>query len=234
MSGGRRPAPSLAAATAAILRKDLLLELRSFQTATITAIFTTSTFLIFHFALNRDRLAGDLAGGVFWVTVLFASSLTINRLLSNERAQGGWEGLLMAPVNRNTIFLAKATYLFMALTLLEIFAFGLLALMLLEPRLDAAMLALLPICLLVNIGLATIGTLISALAASTSARELLVPLMTLPLFIPLMIGAAQATAPLLAATPQVVDLAKWLGLMGLYDAVFFMLAIAVFDYVIGD
>jgi heme exporter protein B len=96
------------------------------------------------------------------------------------------------------------------------------------------MLALIPICLLVNLGLATIGTLISALATSTSARELLVPLMTLPLFIPVLIGASQATMPLFEKAPHVVDLGKWLALIGLYDAVFVMLAIAVFEYLVDD
>lgn len=230
----KRTGPSLLAAAGAILRKDLRLELRSFETLSVTAIFTTATFMIFHFALNRDRLAGDLAAGVFWVTVLFASSLTIGRLVAGEKLQGGWEAVLTAPINRNAILLAKGTYLFLVLTVLEIFAFTLFGVMLLEPPLDAVMLVLIPICLLVNLGLATIGTLISALASSTSARDLLVPLMTLPLFIPLMIGAAQATAPLLATTPEILEIGKWLGLIALYDAVFVMLATAVFDYIVGD
>lgn len=234
MSSERRTGPSTLGAARAILAKDLRLELRSFETATVTAIFTTSTFLIFHFALSRDRLFGDLAAGVFWVTLLFASSLTINRLLSNERAQGGYEGLLLAPINRNAIFYAKAGFLFITLTLLELFGFAVFAVMLLGPSLDPAMLALIPICLLVNVGLATIGTLVSGLATTTTARELLVPLMTLPLFIPLMIGAANATAPLLDRAPEVIELTKWLGLIGLYDAVFVLLAIAVFEFIVGD
>lgn len=226
--------PRTLTAARAILAKDLRLELRSLETMTVTAIFTTATFIIFHFALNRDRLFGDLAAGVFWVTILFASSLTINRLLANERSQGGYEGLLLAPINRNAIFFAKAAFLFLTLTLLEVFAFTLFGVMLLGAKLDGAMFALIPICLLVNIGLATIGTLISGLATATSARELLVPLMTLPLFIPLMIGAANATSPLLDHAPAVVDLGKWLGLIGLYDAVFVLLAVAVFEYIVGD
>jgi heme exporter protein B len=230
----RRPSPSVLSAALTILRKDLKLELRSFETITVTLIFTTATFIIFHFALNRDQLYGDLASGVFWVTILFASSLTINRLLSNERQQGGYEALLLAPIDRNAILYAKAAFLFIALTLLEVFAILIFALMLLGPNFDSAMVALIPICLLVNLGLATIGTLISALATSTSARELLVPLMTLPLFIPLMIGASQATAPLFEKAPHVADLGKWLSLIGLYDAVFVMLAIAVFEYLVDD
>ncbi|MBJ7458224.1 MAG: heme exporter protein CcmB [Thermoleophilaceae bacterium] len=234
MRQNRRPAPSTFSAALTILRKDLKLELRTLETITVTLIFTTATFIVFHFALNRDELFGDLAAGVFWVTILFASSLTINRLLSNERAQGGYEGLLLAPIDRNAILYAKIAYLFIALTMLEIFAILIYALMLLGPNFDSAMLALVPICLLVNLGLATIGTLISALATSTSARELLVPLMTLPLFIPLLIGASQATAPLFEKVPEVVDLGQWLGLMGLFDGVFLLLSIAVFEYILGD
>jgi heme exporter protein B len=221
-------------AASTILRKDLRLELRSFETLTVTLIFTTATFIVFHFALNRDELLGDIASGVFWVTILFASSLTINRLLSNERSQGGYEGLLMAPINRNAILYAKVAYLFISLTVLEVFAIAVFGIMLLGPGYDNAMLMLIPICLLVNIGLATIGTIISALATDTTARELLVPLMTLPLFIPLLIGASKATSPLFAVQPAVVDIGKWLALMGLYDAVFVLLAVAVFEYIVGE
>lgn len=230
----RRPGPSLFTATLAILRKDLRLELRSLETLTATLIFTTSTFIVFHFALDRDELVGSLASGVFWVTILFASSLTINRLLSNERAQGGYEALLLAPIDRNAIFFAKASFLFLSLTVLELFAALVFGVMLLGPGFHTPMLWLIPICLLVNIGLATIGTLISALATSTTARELLVPLMTLPLFIPVMIGASKATAPLFEMTPRAIDLERWLGLIGLYDAVFLLLAIAVFEYIVDD
>lgn len=232
--GGRRKGPSTFAAAKAILAKDLKLELRSLETATAAAIFTTATFMIFHFALNRDRLSGDLAAGVFWVTILFASSLSINRLLANERGQGGYEGLLLAPINRNAILYAKAAYLFLTLCALELFAAALFWLMLLDPAPAAVMLWLIPICLLVNLGLATIGTLVSALATNTTARELLVPLMTLPLFIPLMIGAANATRPLLEMAPHAVDLGKWLSLIGLYDAVFVLVAVAVFEYIVDD
>lgn len=234
MRQSRRPGPSLVSATMAILRKDLRLELRTLETLTATLIFTTVTFIVFHFALDRDELFGDLAAGVFWVTLLFASALTINRLLANERSQGGYESLLLAPIDRNAILLAKMKFLFLALCVLELFAFCAFALLLLGPNPSTEMLALIPICLLANIGLATIGTLISGLATETSARELLVPLMTLPLFIPVLIGAAQATAPLFEKAPVVVDLGKWLGLIGLYDAVFVLVAYAVFEYIVGD
>lgn len=229
----RKP-PGVFAAAATILRKDLKLELRTLETLTATLIFTVSTFVVFHFALGRDELDGDLAAGVFWVTILFASVLTINRLLANERSQGGYEALLLSPIDRNALLIAKVAFLFLALTLLEVFAFGAYLLLLLGPNLAPEMLAMIPVCLLVNLGLATIGTFVSALATDSNARELLVPLMTLPLFTPLLIAAAQATTPLLALDPNVVDLGRWLAMMSLYDAVFMLLGSAVFEYIVGD
>lgn len=227
-------APTVMAAAAAILRKDLRLELRSQETIVTAAIFTVSTFVVFHFAFGRNELSGDLAAGAFWVTLLFAATLMINRLLANERSQGGYEALLLAPVDRTAILLAKFAFLFLALTLLELFALPAFALLLLGPGLQADMLPLLPVLLLANAGIAAIGTLISALATDTNARELLVPLMSLPLVTPLLIGAARATTPLMEAAPHAEKLGQWLGLMALYDSVFALLAFAVFEFVIDD
>jgi heme exporter protein B len=226
--------PGVFAAAAAILRKDLRLELRTQETITTAAIFTVSTFVVFHFALDRNELVGDLAAGVFWVTLLFSSVLAINRLLSNERQQGGYEALLLAPIDRNAILFAKAGFLLIALTLLEAFALLAFALLLLGPNLSVDMLPLVPVLLLANIGIAAIGTLISALATDTNARELLVPLMSLPLFTPLLIGAARATAPLMELAPHTEQFGRWLGLMALYDSVFALLAFAVFEFIIED
>ncbi len=227
-------APGVFAAAAAILRKDLRLELRTLETLTTAAIFTVATFVVFHFAFDRYEMSGDIAAGVFWVTVLFAAVLAINRLLSNERAQGGYEALLLAPIDRNAILFAKFAFLFVTLTLLEIFALLAFALLLLGPALSAEMLPLVPVLLLANVGIAAIGTLISALATDTNARELLVPLMSLPLLTPLLIGAARASTPLLSLVPHTEHLGRWLGLMALYDSVFALLAFAVFEYVIED
>ncbi|HEV7918057.1 MAG TPA: heme exporter protein CcmB [Solirubrobacterales bacterium] len=229
-----RQGPGVFTAAAAILKKDLRLELRTLESLTATTIFTVATFIIFHFALQRDELDGSLASGVFWVTILFASALAINRLLSNERQQGGYESLLLAPIDRNAILFAKFALLFITLTVTEIIAFASFALLLLGPSPAGAFPELIPILLLANAGIAGIGTLVAALATDTSARELLVPLMTLPLFTPLLIGAARATAPLFEKAGDPDQLGRWLGLIGLYDSVFLLLAFALFDFILDD
>ena len=93
-----------------------------------SALFATTTFVIFHFGLDRDRLEGELAAGVLWVTLLFAAILGINRLFVAEREQGGFDGILMAPIERTSLLVAKAAALFAYLLALELIALPVFAL----------------------------------------------------------------------------------------------------------
>ena len=118
---------------AAILRKDLAIEVRTKQSVPAMALFSISAFVLFHFGLDRDRLDGELASGTFWVTALLASVLAVNRLFASEREQGGLDGLLLAPIDRTAIFLAKATALFLYLVVLDLIAIPAFAILLLGP-----------------------------------------------------------------------------------------------------
>ena len=218
----------------AILRKDLTIELRTRESVPAMALFTVTVFVLFHFGLDRDTLEGDLATGVIWVTLLLATVLGVTRLYVAERDQGGFTALLLAPIDRTALWLAKAAALFLYLVALELVALPAFDLLLLGPGLDGALPELLAIVLLADVGLAAVGALIAALAVETGARELIVPLLLLPLLVPVVIAAAQATEPLLAAGQSPDDLAKWLGFLALYDVVFVLVSIAVFDYLLDD
>jgi len=217
-----------------ILAKDLLLEWRTKESVPAMALFTLTTYVLFHFGLDRDSLDGELAAGVLWVTLLLASVIGVTRLFAAEREQGGIDGLLLAPVDRTALFLAKATALFLFLVALELVAVPAFTVLLLGPDLWQALPELLVVLLLANLGIASIGALTSALAAETSVRELIVPLLFLPLMVPLLISAAKATEPLLRQSASADDLWRWLGLLSLYDVVFLLLAVAVFDYLLED
>jgi heme exporter protein B len=221
-------------AATTILRKDLRLELRTKESVPAMALFTVTVYVLFHFGLDRDSLDGELAAGVLWVTFLLAAVIGVSRLFAAEREQNGIDALLLAPVDRTSLFLAKAAALFLFLVALELVAVPAFALLLLGPGLGHAFLELLPILLLADLGLAAVGALVAALAAETRARELIVPLLLLPLLVPLLIAAAQATEPLLRAEGSPEDLGRWLGLLALYDVVFLLLAVAVFDYLLED
>jgi heme exporter protein B len=218
----------------AILRKDLTLELRTKESVPAMTLFTVTVYVLFHFGLDRDSLDGELASGVLWVTLLLAAVIGVTRLFAAERDEGGIDALLLAPVDRTALFVAKAVALFLYLVALELVAVPLFGLLLLGPDLLNAMPELVLVLLLADVGLAAVGALVSALASETRARELIVPLLLLPLLVPLLIGAASATEPLLRGDGAPEDLGRFVGLIAGYDAVFLLIALAVFDFLLDD
>ena len=221
-------------AVAALVRKDLRAELRTGDTLPAMALFSISTFVLFHFGLDARSLEGDLAAGVFWVTMLFAAVLAVNRQFVAEREEGGFDGFLLAPVDRTSLFLAKAAVLFVFLVALQVVAVPAFAILLLEPSPGPGLPELIGLLLLADAGIAVVGTLVGALAVQTRARDLIVPLLALPLAIPLLIAAAEATAPLLESGGAEALPGRWLTVLGLYDLVFGLLCYAVFDFLLED
>jgi heme exporter protein B len=219
---------------AALVRKDVRLELRTRESVPAMLMFSVSTFVLFHFGLDRDRLDGDLAAGVLWVTLLFAAVLGMNRLFVAEREQGGFDGFLLAPVDRTALFVAKAAVLFAFLAVVELAAVPAFALLLLGPPAGDALPELIAVLLLADLGIAVVGTLVGALAIQTRARDLIVPLLALPLLLPVVIAAAQATAPLMAEAGAGALEVRWLVVLALYDGVFGLLALGVFDFLLED
>jgi heme exporter protein B len=221
-------------AAGTILRKDLLLELRTKEAVPAMTLFTITVYVLFHFGLDRNALDGDLASGVLWVTLLLAAVIGVTRLFAAEREQGGIDALLLAPVDRTALFVAKASALFLFLVAVELVALPTYDLLLLGPGLGGTLPELPLILLLGNVGIAAVGALVAALAAETRTRELIVPLMLLPLLVPLLISCAQATEPLMRSEQGPEDLGRWLGLLTLYDVVFVLVSVAVFDFLLED
>jgi heme exporter protein B len=221
-------------AARAILAKDLRLELRTRESVPAMTLFTLTVYVLFHFGLDRDTLDGSLASGVLWVTLLLAAVVGVARLFATEREQGGIEALLLAPVDRTSLFLAKGAALFLFLCAVELVALPAFALLLLGPDLLDPLPRLLPVLLLANLGLATVGALVAALATATRTPDLIVPLLLLPLLVPVLIAAAEASEPLLRDDPTADRLGRWLGLLTLYDVVFVLVSVAVFDYLLED
>jgi heme exporter protein B len=221
-------------AVEAVIRKDLRIELRTGEAVPAMLLFSVSTFALFHFALDRRSVAGDLAAGVLWVTLLFAAVLGMTRLFVAEREQGGFDGFLLAPVDRTSMFVAKAAVLFCFLVAVELAAVPAFAILLLGPSPWGAVPELVAVLLLADVGIAVVGTLIGALGIQTRARELIVPIVALPLLIPLAIAAARATSPLLLEAGAQALPGRWLLVLGLYDLVFGLLAFAVFDFLLEE
>lgn len=217
----------------ALLGKDLRVELRTLRSLPAMALFSVTVFVIFRFGLDRTSLDGDLAAGVLIATLLFASLLAINRLFVAEQAEGGFDLVRLAPIDRTALFAAKGTALIVYLAILELIAVPVFAVFFLDSAAGLAPLAL--VLLLANLGLAATGTVISTMATMSSARDLLAPLILLPLLVPLVIAASGAAQHLLGAGgPDYEDFGKWLAVLGLYDLVFVLVGYAVFDFLLED
>lgn len=227
-----RQTPTIAAA-AAILAKDLRSEARTLRTLSGMALFAVSTFVIFRFGLDRTQLSGDLAAGTLWVTLLFAALLGLNRLFVAEREEGGFDAIRMAPIDRNAMFLAKLAAFVIYMGAIELVVVPVFAVFFLSDL--AGLLPLAPILLLANIGLAATGTLISSMTVNTRARDMLTPLILLPLIIPLMVAATAISGGLLeAGGPDFERFTSWLTILGLYDLIFLLVGYAVFDFLLED
>ena len=205
---------------AALARKDLRLELRARDTLPAMLLFVLSTLVVFHFALptGADEVA---AQGLLWVALLFTALLGLSRAFAAEREQGVIDGLVMAPSDRSAIWLGKALSILAFLALAEVIALPAYALFF--QRVDASLIGGIA---LADIGIAAVGTLLAAMATASRARELLLPLLFLPLAIPIVIcgvGASVTDEP-----------ARYLGLLGLYDALFAIICWASFEYVVTE
>ena len=217
----------------ALLGKDLRVELRTLRSVPAMALFAVTTFVIFRFGLDRTSLSGSLAAGVLWATLLFAAVLGINRLFVAEREEGGFDAIRLAPIDRSALFGAKVAALLVYLAALELVAVPVFGLFFLDEW--AGLGPLCAVLALLDLGLAVIGVLVSSIAVSSRARDLLGPLILLPLSVPLMIAAAGAGSGLLdAGGPDYGDFGRWLAVLALYDVVFLLIGYAVYDYLLED
>jgi heme exporter protein B len=217
----------------AILAKDLRVELRTLESIPAMALFAITTFVIFRYGLDRQSLAGSLAAGVLVATILFAAILAINRIFLAERDEGGFDAIRLAPVDASALLAAKAAALVVYLLVLEAIAVPVFALFFLDGVAGLAPLA--AVLLLLDLGLAVTGALISSMAANSRARDVLVPLLLLPLLIPLVIAASKAAELVLAGGgPSYDGFGKWLAVLALYDMTFAAIGYGVFEYVLED
>ena len=204
----------------ALARKDLLLELRARDTLPAMLLFVMAIFVVFHFSLPSS--SSDLAAnGLLWVAIVFTALLGLGRAFVPEREQRVFDGLVLAPSDRSAIWLAKSIATFAFLALAEVLALPVFALFF--HGVDRTTIAAV---VLADIGICAVGTFVGAMAVVTRARELLLPLLFLPLAIPILIGGVGAS---------VVDApGRYLAFLGLYDALFVLVCWAAFEYVVTE
>lgn len=231
MTGSRPVTVRRAART--ILAKDLRVELRTLESVPAMAIFAVTVFVVFRFALDRTRLSGELAAGVLVVTLLFAAVLAVNRIFVAEREQHGFDGIRLAPIDLTALLWAKAGALGVYQAVLALFAIPVFGLFFLDDASSFGPLA--GVVALTLAGLSIAGTLVASLTIHSRARDVLTPLILLPMVIPLLIASASAAEPLLReGGPEYERFGVWMATLALYDLVVALLAWAVFDFIVED
>ena len=204
----------------ALARKDLLLELRARETLPAMLLFVLSTLVVFHFVLPAQ--SSELASkGLLWVAIVFTALLGLSRAFAAEREQGVIDGLVLAPSDRSAIWLGKAVSIAVFLALAELVAVPAFAIFfggVSGPLVAGVALA--------DIGIAAVGTLLAAMAAASRARELLLPLLFLPLAIPIVVGGVGASVA--------SDSGRYVGFLALYDAIFVLVCWGSFEYVVTE
>jgi heme exporter protein B len=203
----------------ALLRKDLLIELRAKETVPAMLLFVLSALTIFHFAVPA-KVSPQVSLGLLWTAIVFTALLGLTRAFVPEREQGVFDALVLAPSDRSAIWAAKSVSVLAFLGLAEIVAIP--AFGLFFQGIDARTLAAIA---LADIGICAVGTLTGAMAVAGRARELLLPLLFLPLAIPIVAGGIAAS---------VRDEPKYLAFLGLYDLVFVLLSWGAFEYVVAE
>jgi heme exporter protein B len=229
----RRRHISTIAAALLLARKDLAIEFRT-RTAFFSAVvFSLLGIVIFYFAWDPTAVAAiDLAPGVLWVIFTFAGLLGLHRSFGVEMADRAIDGLLGAPVPREAIYLGKGLANLVFVVAVEAIAIPAIALFYNMPFGGQA-LAIAGIALLASVGLVAVGTLFSAMAVNTRLAELLLPMLSLPFFVPVVMPAAQATARLLAGRP-VAEVESWIRILVAFDIIFVTACMLAFPFTLEE
>jgi len=217
----------------AIAGKDVRAELRS-RTALLSAVvFAALVLVVFNFARDPTVLAAsDLAPSVLWVTFALAAIVALNRAFNIERENAALDGLLLAPVSREALFLGKLLANLAFVGTVELVTLPLFTLFF-NVNFGRALPGILGVTALATIGFVAVGTIFSAMAVRTRFAELMLPVLLLPFMVPPLIGAVQVTSRLLAARP-LSEMWGWLRLLALYDIVFVTLCVLTFSAVVDE
>lgn len=215
---------------AAMLWKDLLAESRTREVVNSALVFALMMLVVLNFAFDlRVENVAAVAPGVLWVTFIFGGVLTLGRGFARERDRGTLEGLLLAPVDRGAVYLAKMATNALFMLLVEAISLPVFV-ALFNVSIDWGPMLL--VLVLGTLGFAGVGTLFSAMATHTRAREVMLPLLLLPIAIPVVIGTVKATGA--AVGPPQLELMPWLQLLVAFDAIFLALSFILFEYVLED
>lgn len=211
----------------AVVHKDLLIEMRARDLLIVMLTFAILSLVIFNLALDlRGPVVREVGPGLLWLTIVFAAMLGMGRTFVREHERGTLPGLLLAPIDRGTLFIGKLVANLLFLFIMEAVTLPMFALLFNLPVLRPSVVL---ITVLGTLGFAILGTMFSAMAALSRAREALLPLLLLPTTVPVLIGAVKATQDAISGA---VGGPPWIGLLIAFDVIFLTLSYLLFEHAI--
>ena len=214
----------------AIVWKDILSEVRTREIATSLVAFALLVIVVVSFALEPGELTSPVAASILWIAFTFAGVLGLSRSFVMEKDKGCLQGLMLCPVDRSLIYLGKMLSILVFMLVVEAIILPVFVILLDQP-LFSPQLAV--ITLLATIGFAAVGTLFSALAVNTRARDVMLPLLFLPVASPVIIAAIKSSGLALSGESWGA-IASWLGIMAAFDVIFLVVSPLVFEFVIEE
>ena len=212
-----------------VLRKDVMIEVKSREILFTTLFFSVSCILVFSFAfVSEGQAVGDVAAGILWIAIAFSGTLALGRTFERERYGETLKALLLAPVARPAIYVGKLLGVVILLGLAELLLVPLVAL-LFSASLFARPLLLTGLLVTGTVGFSAVGTLFAAMLVRARTRDVLLPILLYPITVPVMIAGVRGTAALLAAPPDEPVATMWIGLLVSFDVVFVTLALWTFE-----
>jgi heme exporter protein CcmB len=211
-----------------------VVEARSRELAYTTLFFSIAAVLVFAFSFVREgRAPEDAAAGILWVAIAFSGTLALGRAFERERQSETLRALLLAPVERASVYLGKLFGLLVLMAGVELVLVPVIALLFSAP-LDRAPWMLLALLASGTLGFAAVGTLLAAMLVRAHSRDVLLPILLYPLTVPVVIGGVRGTAALFALEPNLAMARTWLSMLIFFDAVFVTLALWLFAPVMSD
>jgi len=221
-----------------ILKKDLILELRTREMLISMFLFVMLTMVIFNYSFSADR--NDLTafgGGLLWIAFIFTALLGLNRSFAHEKEGGCLDGLLLSPIDRSLIYTAKVLSIFIFLSIIQIITIPIFTIFFIKYNYSPMIVLFILGIFLGNLGIASIGTFITTLAINTKRRDLLVPILGLPLMMPILWLAVTISGNIMAGPlgPNTLkEVVRAVQILALFDIVYFVASYGLYDFVIGE
>ena len=212
-----------------VLRKDVAIELQSYEIVSTTGFFAASCVVIFSFAFAQDGEAmTGIASGVLWVAIAFAGTLALGRTFERERYGETLKALLLAPAPRPAIYIGKLLGIVALLLATEVLIVPMVALLFDAPLFQRPFLLVLHLGL-GTIGYAAVGTLFAAMLVRVRTRDVMLPILLYPITLPVIIAGVEGTSALLASPPDEPMATLWVALLAFFDVVFITLSLWMFE-----